>query len=56
MAEVNILRDLQHPNIVRFYDRCIDKRNLKIYIVMEYCEGGDLQQIIKRSLRTKEYI
>ena len=42
VAEVNILRDLQHPNVVRFYERCIDKRNLKIYIVMEYCEGGDL--------------
>ena len=42
VAEVNILRDLQHPNIVRYYDRCVDKRNLKLYIVMEYCEKGDL--------------
>ena len=50
VAEVNILRDLQHPNIVRFYERCIDKRNLKIYIIMEYCDGGDLQQVIKRCL------
>ena len=50
------MRDLQHPNIVRFYDRCIDKRSLKLYIVMEYCEGGDLLQIIKRSIKTKEYI
>ena len=48
VAEVNILRDLHHPNIVRFYDRCVDKRNLKLYIVMEYCEGGDLQNLIKR--------
>ena len=56
VAEVNILRDLQHPNIVRYYDRCIDKRNLKLYIVMEYCERGDLQQIIKRCLRNKEHL
>ena len=42
VAEVNILRDLNHPNIVRFYDRLVDKRNQKIYIIMEYCEGGDL--------------
>jgi len=42
VAEVNILRDLQHPNIVRYYDRCIDKKNLKLYIIMEYCEKGDL--------------
>ena len=56
VAEVNILRDLQHPNIVRFYDRCIDKRNLKIFIIMEHCEGGDLGQIIKRCLATREHI
>ena len=37
VSEVNILRDLHHPNIVRYYDRCIDKKNLKIYIIMEYC-------------------
>lgn len=56
VAEVNILRDLQHPNIVRYYDRCIDKRNLKLYIVMEYCEKGDLQQVIKRCVRAREHI
>lgn len=56
VAEVNILRDLQHPNIVRYYDRCIDKKNLKLYIIMEYCEKGDLQQVIKRCIRNKELI
>ena len=56
MAEVNILRDLNHPNIVRFYDRLVDKRNQKIYIIMEYCEGGDLSQIIKHCLRANEHI
>lgn len=43
VSEVNILRDLHHPNIVRYYDRCIDKKNLKIFIIMEYCSQGDLQ-------------
>jgi NIMA (never in mitosis gene a)-related kinase len=43
VSEVNILRELSHPNIVKYYDRIIDKPNAKIYIIMEYCEGGDLQ-------------
>jgi NIMA (never in mitosis gene a)-related kinase len=47
VAEVNILRELNHPHIVRYYDRIIDKQNAKIYIIMEYCEKGDLAHIIK---------
>ena len=48
VSEVNILRELKHQNIVRYYDRIIDKKQSKIYIIMEYCEGGDLRQLIKR--------
>lgn len=42
VSEVNILRDLKHPNIVRYHDRIIDKERTKIYIIMEYCEKGDM--------------
>lgn len=42
VSEVNILRELSHPNIVKYYDRIIDKANATIYIIMEFCEGGDL--------------
>ena len=33
VSEVNILRELSHPNIVKYYDRIIDKQSAKIYIV-----------------------
>lgn len=56
VAEVNILRELKHPNIVRYYDRIIDKKNTKIYIVMEFCEGGDIGALIKRCKKNSEYI
>jgi len=53
VAEVNILRDLRHPNIVRYYERCVDKENCLIYIIMEFCEGGDLSSIIKQCKQEK---
>jgi len=45
------LRELRHPHIVRYYDRIIDKAATKLYIVMEYCEGGDLGAVIKKAKR-----
>lgn len=56
VAEVNILRELQHKHIVQYYDRFIDKKNQVIYIIMEYCAGGDLQKIVRRCLRTQEQL
>ena len=56
VSEVNILRELKHQNIVRYYDRILDKKHAKIYIIMEYCEGGDLGQLIKRFKKNIDYI
>ena len=42
VSEVNILRELNHENIVKYYDRIIDKVSAQIYIIMEFCDGGDL--------------
>lgn len=46
VSEVNILRELKHPNIVRYYERVVDRNNGLIYIYMEYCEGGLTQQLL----------
>ena len=48
VSEVNILRELRHPNITRYYDRVIEKEKAKLYIVMEFCQGGDLAALIRR--------
>lgn len=53
VSEVNILRLLNHPNIVRYYDRVIDRKEQKIYVVMEYCSGGDLAQYIKQCAKQR---
>ena len=46
--EVNILRKLTHPNIVKYHERKVDADRCLIYILMEYCEGGDLAAIIQK--------
>ena len=56
VSEVNILRELKHPNIVKYYDRIIDREQSKIYIVMEFCDGGDIATMIKNTKRKRESI
>ncbi|XP_068024861.1 serine/threonine-protein kinase Nek2 [Melanerpes formicivorus] len=56
VSEVNLLRELRHPNIVRYYDRIIDRSNTTLYIVMEYCDGGDLASLIAKCTKERHYL
>jgi serine/threonine protein kinase len=49
--EVFVLGQLSHPNIVSFVE-LIEARHHK-YIVMEYCEGGDLRSLISMAVKSK---
>ncbi|KAF8169074.1 kinase-like protein [Pholiota molesta] len=51
VAEVNILKDLHHDHIVRYHDRYVDRDAGILYILMEYCGGGDLSTVIKHAAR-----
>ncbi|KDR84684.1 hypothetical protein GALMADRAFT_111919 [Galerina marginata CBS 339.88] len=51
VAEVNILKDLHHDHIVRYHDRYVDRDAGILYIVMEYCGGGDLSTVIKQATK-----
>ena len=44
LKEINVLSNLSHPNIVKYYKHY--EENDKIYIIMEYLEGGTLKQYI----------
>ncbi|NXU01112.1 NEK2 kinase, partial [Buphagus erythrorhynchus] len=53
VSEVNLLRELRHPNIVRYHDRIIDRSSTTLYIVMEYCDGGDLASLIAKCAKER---
>jgi len=40
MDEIEILKTLDHPNVIRFYEVYEDAQFF--YLVLEYCQGGDL--------------
>jgi serine/threonine protein kinase len=40
LSELLLLRKLKHPNIVDLYD--IFETDTEIFLVMQYCEGGEL--------------
>lgn len=44
-SEVQLLRALKHPNIVR-YEECVQAGSV-LYIVMEYADGGDLYERVR---------
>ncbi|CAG9312073.1 unnamed protein product [Blepharisma stoltei] len=52
IEEMEILRTLDHPNIIRVYDFFEDSKNY--YLVMEYCEGGELFNKIEKMAKFSE--
>lgn len=45
------MKRLDHPNICKFLEAYMDKDH--IYLVMEYCGGGTLKELIYSSLNTE---
>lgn len=53
MMEVNLLKNLDHPNIVRYKESFVTPTQMAI--IMEYCEVGDLAYHIKRKQAKSEH-
>ena len=45
-AEITILKNLDHPNIVKLKE--VKKTKKHFYLVMEYCNGGELQSFLDK--------
>lgn len=48
ISEIKILKQLSHPNIVKYFNHIINKASHTLYIIMENCDGGDLAQLIRK--------
>ncbi|RLN51451.1 hypothetical protein BBJ29_009840 [Phytophthora kernoviae] len=49
--EIAIMRQIDHPNVVKLYE--IKKTEKHMYLILEYCAGGDLQQYMRRRQQTQ---
>ncbi|CAB3363420.1 Hypothetical predicted protein [Cloeon dipterum] len=52
LTEISLLKKLKHPNIVEMKDFFWDDKY--IHIVMDFCAGGDLSNLIKQKRRLPE--
>ena len=51
MKEIEILKSISHPHIIKLYDVIEDDRH--IHLVMEYVSGGSLQQHLR--IKSKKF-
>lgn len=52
MSEIVILKNINHPNIIRLHD--IIQGPGRVHLVLEYCRGGDLSVYIQRHGKVPE--
>ena len=58
-AEISILQSTQHPNVMRLHE--VQGTERHVYLILEYCPGGDLMQVIRDKgaqpeAQTREYL
>ncbi|XP_050428349.1 serine/threonine-protein kinase ULK3-like isoform X2 [Adelges cooleyi] len=54
VTEIGVMKKLKHKHIVQMIDFVWDSKN--IYIILEYCDGGDLSAFIKHRTKLSEKV
>jgi NIMA (never in mitosis gene a)-related kinase len=49
LNEVRILASIEHPNVISLKESFFDDASQCLCLVMELCDGGDLQQKIVKA-------
>jgi len=50
--EIKILKKVRHPNVIQLYE--IIETEKELYMIMEFCNGGELFDYIVRHTRLSE--
>ncbi|XP_062614294.1 calpain-9-like [Saccostrea cucullata] len=53
--EARILEKLKHPHIVSYHESFFDEHEHFLYIVQDYCDGGNLDDKIKEAANKKKH-
>lgn len=53
-SEIELMRDLKNKYIVRLIDVIYDTANNYVYLIIEYCSGGDLSKAFKKDHKYTE--
>jgi len=51
--EARILKQLEHPHIVKYVGSWLNKSVYELTIVQQYCEGGDLMKLIQKERESR---
>ena len=54
LQEANLLKQLDHPNVVGYVDMYATRS--KLFIYMQYCDGGDLEQRLAAEKRKGSHV
>ncbi|CAD8195964.1 unnamed protein product [Paramecium pentaurelia] len=44
--EIILMMELKSPNVVRILDALCDQNDNELFLIIEYCEGGDLRRLL----------
>ena len=51
-SEIAVLQRVNHPHIVNLYETIKRPEKSRIYLVLEYCSGGDLSRYVQEDIGT----
>merc|ERR1719375_2615936 len=54
LKEVGLLKELQHPHIIRFLDSFLSEKDM--HIILEWASRGDLKRVLKRAVASDVYL